>query len=170
MTTGFVCSADMSMRSSCDISCSDCGYLRIDRRRQGRSWLHRPLRERRTASNWIPAELRYRDEVIDPEASRSPASIFLWTLLGLLVIFNVLDAVLTARALSLGYTEGNPLMAGLFEISVPLGLAGKFLVVAAGAAALWKFRHVVLATRAIAALTGCYGAVVIYHLVFQLSL
>jgi hypothetical protein len=170
MTTGFVCSADIDRRAACDFTCGDCNLLLPDRRRQGRSWLHRPLWERRTASNWIPSELRYRDVALSQEAGDSPAGFFIWTLVTLLIVFNTLDSILTARALSLGYAEGNPVMAGLFEISVPLGLAFKFSLVAAGAAALWKFRHIVLATRAMAILTGCYGAVVLYHLVFQLSL
>jgi hypothetical protein len=88
----------------------------------------------------------------------------------LLLSFNILDCVLTSRALTLGFEEGNPLMASLFRMSMPLGMTAKVAIVAAGALTLWRFRHLALAVRGMSVVTACYGAVVIYHLSFQLTL
>ncbi|GBE57894.1 hypothetical protein BMS3Abin01_00820 [bacterium BMS3Abin01] len=162
--------ADINWRSSCDSDCGDCRFLITNRRRDKTPWWHWSFNERRIASNWIPTELQLEEGLLSERFSRGNAGTFIWAMIILLLTFNALDAVLTARALSLGFTEANPAMAGLFAISVPLGMACKFAVVAGGAYILWRFRQAVLATRGMAVLTGCYGAVVIYHLVFQLSL
>lgn len=90
-------------------------------------------------------------------------------LMGLLLTFNLLDVFLTLRAFSLGVAEANPVMANLFHMSVPLGMLLKFVAVSTGAFLLWKYRHLPIASRGMNFLTACYGAVVVYHLVFQLS-
>jgi hypothetical protein len=165
-----VCTADIDRRSSCSTCCGDCGYLITNRRRDRTPWWHWTFNERRVASNWIPERPRLGDGVLAANPARKGSGFFLWTLMGLLLAFNILDAVLTARALSLGFAEANPVLAGLFHVSVPMGMSFKFGIVAAGAYALWRFRDAALAKRGMAVLTGCYGAVIIYHLAFQLTL
>lgn len=170
MASEYVCTANIDHRSACGSSCRKCDFLLTDRRARRTSWLHWTFNERRFASNWIPADIDFEGSAMAGSDSRGRAGSLLWTLIILLFSFNILDGVLTARALSLGFVEANPVMAGLFEVSLPLGMAMKFAIVAAGAMALWRFRSVVLATRGMIVLTGCYGAVVIYHLAFQLSM
>lgn len=170
MASEYVCIANTDYRSNCGTDCSECDLLRTERRRRRSNWLHWTFNERRQASNWIPVELDINPAELNSAYGRSTAGKLLWSLIILLVSFNVLDAVLTARALSLGFTEANPVMAGLFEVSVPLGMAMKFAIVAMGVFALWRFRSVMLAVRGMVVLTGLYGSVVLYHLVFQLSM
>lgn len=86
----------------------------------------------------------------------------------LLVIFNIMDSLLTARALSLGFSEANPVMAGLFNMSLPMGMFFKSVIVGTGALFLWKYRHLPIAVRGITGATACYGAVILYHLFFQM--
>ncbi|MHB8793730.1 MAG: DUF5658 family protein [Thermoleophilia bacterium] len=86
----------------------------------------------------------------------------------LLVTFNLMDSLLTARALSLGFAEANPVMAGLFKMSLPMGMFFKSVIVGTGALFLWKYRHLPVAVRGITGATACYGAVIFYHLYFQL--
>lgn len=90
-------------------------------------------------------------------------------LMSLLITFNLLDVILTLRALSLGVAEANPVMAGLFGISLPLGMFIKFVAVSAGAVLLWRYRHLPLAARGMNLLAFAYGAVIAYHAVFQLG-
>ncbi|HDY69922.1 MAG TPA: hypothetical protein ENH54_03200, partial [Actinobacteria bacterium] len=129
--------ADINWRSSCDSDCGDCRFLITNRRRDKTPWWHWSFNERRIASNWIPTELQLEEGLLSERFSRGNAGAFIWAMIILLLTFNALDAVLTARALSLGFTEANPAMAGLFAISVPLGMACKFAVVAGGAYILW---------------------------------
>ncbi len=170
MANEYVCTANIDYRSTCGTTCGKCELLLSERRRKRSNWLHWTFNERRLASNWIPTDVEFEGSALDGSDSRGRAGTLLWTLIILLFTFNVLDALLTARALSLGFAEANPVMAGLFDMSLPLGMAMKFAIVALGAFALWRFRSVELAVRGMVVLTGCYGAVVIYHLAFQLSM
>jgi len=70
----------------------------------------------------------------------------------------------------MGIEEANPLMAELFNVSLPAGMLLKSLLVAAGALILWWYWRLPLARRGMAVLTCFYGAVVAYHLFFQLAL
>lgn len=170
MAAELACTANIEYRSACDAICKECRLLIVNRRRKAPRWWYWTFNERRKASNWSPAGYQHEGDILREAGGRSTAGSFLWTMVVLLFAFNILDSILTARALSMGFTEANPVMAGLFEYSMILGMACKFTIVAIGGYALWKFRHVVLATRGMAVLTGCYGAVVMYHLAFQINL
>lgn len=172
MSTALACTASLPFRSLCAAACGGCRHLVPDRRRAAR--LH-TAGERRRHSNLVPAgslpqsaDLLYAAGMAGTRAI-SPRSAVL--LLGsLLLAFNLLDIALTIRALSLGFTEANPLMAGLFSISFQFGLLAKFALVSLGVLLLWRLSHLPLARRGMVLVTGCYGAVVAYHLFFQLSL
>lgn len=173
MDTALACTASMSFRSLCAAACGECRHLMPDRRR--RAACFSADGERRRRSNLIPAgflpesaDLLYAGGAAGPTAV-SPRNAAL-LLVSLLLAFNLLDILLTIRALSLGFAEANPFMAGLFSLSVPMGMLAKFILVGIGALLLWRLSHLPLARRGMAMVTGCYGVVVAYHLFFQLSL
>ncbi len=173
MAAALVCTGNKQARFACDSTCEHCGLLMPDRRRQAASYL-RNAAERRYLNDWVPYSLRLAGagaggETVTAAPRRSTAATPL-LMAAALVIFNVMDSLLTARALSQGVVEVNPLMAGLFNFSLPLGMLLKTLLVAAGVLVLWGYWHLPLARRGMMALTGFYGAVVVYHLVFQLNL
>lgn len=56
-------------------------------------------------------------------------------------VMNVLDLILTSRALKAGYAEGNPLMALLFSHAPVLAAGFKLVSVAAVSAAVWRMRR-----------------------------
>lgn len=126
--------------------------------------------ERRLRSNWIPRSALPGDYGMLDAGGTGPAAArgFVMLTVALLLLFNLFDVMLTLRAFSLGFGEANPFMAGLFNISLPLGVTIKLLLVGGGALVLWRLHHVSLARRGMVVLTGCYGAVVTYHLYFQL--
>ncbi len=177
MEAALVCAAKNEIRFACDSLCGRCSHLIGDRRRRGAN-LHR-FRERRR--NYV---MPLRSLSLSPgrSLSLSPGGAALpeagavtrWApgvlpllIAALLVSFNLLDALLTWRALSLGATEANPLMSGVFNLGPAAAVLMKSLLVAAGAFFLWRLWHLPLARRGMMALTACYGAVVAYHLVFQ---
>ncbi|MBE0428825.1 MAG: hypothetical protein IBX61_03025 [Thermoleophilia bacterium] len=167
MNRKMVCAAAGDQRLACDNRCHACGFLKADRRASRESAICWTLDERRTISNLLPFSYSLAEgdgslSTSRPWTRRLPAM-----LLALLLTFNFLDMVLTARALSLGVAEANPVMAALFEISIPFGMVAKFAVVSAGGLILWRLRHLPLAARGMGALTASYGAVVLYHLAFQ---
>lgn len=170
MATEYVCTADIDQRSICGTSCGGCNFLLAERRRKRTSWLHWTFNERRFASNWIPGDIDFDGSAISASDNSGGAGHLIMAMVVLLFSFNILDGILTARALSLGFAEANPLLAGVFDMSLPLGMFMKFAIVVAGAAALWRLRDVTMAIRGMALLTACYGAVVLYHLAFQLSM
>ena len=167
-----VCIADPSHRSGCESVCDGCGYLIADRRMQRIEVVHWSDQDRRTMSNWIPGNYKLAGIGFSSSAAKSltqgNAGAFPLLLVALLVTFNLLDSILTARALSLGFAEANPVMAGLFSMGLPLGMFFKSAIVGTGSLILWKMRELPLALRGMTAATACYGAVVIYHLYFQL--
>ncbi|MEK7817634.1 MAG: DUF5658 family protein, partial [Actinomycetota bacterium] len=150
-----------------------CGFIKTDRR-QGSRFSRVAAYERRVMSHWIPDLYRAGSaaalETIREGRRRSAILGVPTMLVFLLLLFNVLDISFTLRALSLGIQEANPAMAFLFNISVPAGILAKSLVVGIGSLALWRFSHLVIAFRALVAVTGLYGAVVFYHLLFQAGL
>lgn len=125
--------------------------------------------ERRTVSHILPTgyDLALADGSVVPPRDLSRQLPL--ALMGLLLTFNVLDVFLTLRAFSMGVVEANPVMADILHMSVPLGMLFKFVAVSTGAVLLWKYRHLPIASRGMNFLTACYGAVVVYHLVFQLG-
>ena len=84
----------------------------------------------------------------------------LWALLGL----NLADALFTGRALSLGASEANPLMAGLLGYGLWPAFAFKMGVVGVGACFLWAYRAEPLARWGAILVTFTYWSVVAYHL------
>lgn len=175
VTDRFVCKADAAHRSACDSDCGGCGQLIADRRQQKIQTLNWSLSEdRRIISSWFPASRQIAGVDFASPATRSLSSDITWReslpliMVVLLVTFNLFDSLLTARALSLGFAEANPVMAGLFNLSMPMGMFLKSVIVGTGALFLWKYRHVPIASRGIVGATSCYGAVILYHLYFQM--
>jgi hypothetical protein len=156
------------MRRDCSYVCDACSYLRSDRRQQT-AVLSLDFWERRRVSNLLPVSGQLAIAGGAVLTDQSPGRQYAGAILGLLIAFNILDALLTMRAFSLGVEEANPIMAGIFNFSLPLGILAKVCVVSSGALILWKYRYLPLASRGMNLLTACYGAVVIYHLSFQLG-
>ena len=171
MEQNLVCTASTGHRDSCGSECKRCRHLKPDRRQQVflMDW---SAPERRVMSNLMPHGLRLAGSDFIAAATRTEAETapYVWPVIFLLMSFNIFDCLLTARALSLGFAEANPVMAGLFSVSLPLAMVAKALLVSAGALFLWRYRHMPLAARGMTAVTICYGAVVVYHLAFQLSM
>ena len=174
-----VCTAKRSHRTECGFGCSGCAYLIADRRSQPVQTIRWSNPDRRVMSNWLPSNLQlagagavaFLAEALPSSAGlpgRDAARTQLLFLGSLLITFNLLDSILTARALSMGYTEANPVMAGLFNMSLPMGMLFKSAIVGLGTMILWKFRHLPMAMRGITAVTVLYGAVIMYHLYFQI--
>lgn len=169
MAQALVCSANGEYRSVCDVACEACRFLIGDRRaRAAAGRVQWTMPERRVIANLLPSRLKLAGEGGDTYAIDGEPISAAWQLLALLVSFNILDCILTARALSLGYAEANPVMAALFEINLPLGMFAKTLFVGTGAFFLWRFRHLGIAARGLSVLTFIYGTLVLYHLSFQL--
>lgn len=169
MSNAVVCSADTEFRSDCGAGCQSCAFLISDRRVIDAGSLQWHSIERRSLINLIPS-LPTGAMVGGITVSGNKIRTGSWYLLAFLVFFNILDCLMTVRALSLGYAEGNPVMAALLEINLPLAMAFKALLVAAGAYLLWHFRHLRIASMGLTALTGIYGLLVAYHLSFQLAI
>ncbi|MCL4472679.1 MAG: DUF5658 family protein [Actinobacteria bacterium] len=172
MAARFVCTAERSHRTDCGSGCSGCAYLINDRRKQSVQKLSWSDSDRRIMSNWLPPNFELATAGAHAPRSgvsgRDNAGATLMYLGALLIVFNLLDSILTARALSMGYTEANPVMAGLFNMSLPMGMLFKSAIVGLGAMALWKFRHLPVAMRGMTAATVLYGSVILYHLYFQI--
>ncbi len=87
-----------------------------------------------------------------------------------IVVFNYIDLLLTMRALELGATEANPIMAWLFESSpaaaatVKMGISGVVVVVLL---ALGRYRRVLEASLVI---MYAYAALMIYHVIIAIRL
>lgn len=170
MSTSRVCAARSAQRDKCSQQCGGCNFLIGERRASRPGAFHPAFSDRRIMSHILPtsefAVAGAPGVIVDsPHPSRRLPS----TIMILLIIFNLLDVVLTLRAFSLGIAEANPLMAGLFGISLPLGMLIKFIAVSAGAILLWKYRYLPLAARGMNILAFAYGAVVVYHVFFQLA-
>ena len=175
MTDRFVCKADAAHRSICESDCSGCGHLIPDRRVQKIQTLHWSLSEdRRVVSSWFPSSRQFAGVDFATTAARPIFGDITWrqslplVMAAVLVTFNLMDSLLTARALSLGFAEANPVMAGLFNLSLPMGMFFKSVIVGTGALFLWKYRHLPVAVRGMTGVTACYGAVILYHLYFQM--
>jgi len=172
MAQRLVCTANVSQRFTCGFDCSGCGRLIADRRTEQVRTIRWSLPDRRVMSNWLPVNHEHAGIGMSTPVSggigRDGVVSFPLLLMVLLVTFNLLDSVLTARALSMGFTEANPLLAGLFDMSLPMGMLIKSAVVGLGALALWQWRHLPVARRGMNVAAVCYGAVIMYHLYFQL--
>lgn len=95
---------------------------------------------------------------------RSREAILFWVAAGV-VVFNLLDAVLTLTVVHAGAaTEANPLM----DVSLDWGafwfVAVKLSLVSLGVHLLWSLRRVRLAVVGLVGMCLFYGAVVAYQL------
>jgi hypothetical protein len=167
-----VCTAESSHRHDCGSGCAGCDLLIPDRRTQAVRAISWSDQDRRVMSNWLPLNYQFAGFPVSggiPSIfGTEKAAIVPLAVAAALVAFNLMDSILTARALSLGFTEANPVMAGLFEVSMPVGMFLKSAVVGLGALFLWRMRHLPMAVRGMTAVAACYGAVILYHLYFQL--
>lgn len=169
LTKQFVCTAGMERRLVCGNKCECCRSLKADRREMRLGAINLISFERRFISNLLPAGYGLAGVDGSLAAGGGWSMPFPSALMILLLFFNLLDVLLTARALSLGVVEANPVMAGLLSVSIPFGLFAKFTAVSFGAWLLWRYRHLSIAARGMKLLTACYGAVVVYHVVFQIG-
>jgi len=133
---------------------------RGDDRRAQRTLLRYPERrtgfDRRSRSGW-----RGRYEAGLRELAERPRTLLL--VLATIVVFNLMDYLLTLRVLDAGGSELNPVMARLFSIGpeaaalVKLGVAGAVVL---GLLALRRYRRTL--ELAIVALVG-FSGLMLYH-------
>ncbi len=83
--------------------------------------------------------------------------------LGVFLLLNLADLVLTLDALSLGAVEANPFMAGLFDLSPVVASLFKLTVGLLIAGILWKMRRYRRALEASLVLVGVMTLVLLYH-------
>ena len=84
---------------------------------------------------------------------------------------NVADLALTRYALWLGFaTESNNIMDYFLSAGTLPALLFKVGIVSLGAILLWRLRTYVVATVAAALVTGVFAAVVVYQVLWVLSL
>ena len=162
MAERLVCTAHPSQRPNCSSNCGGCGYLIAERRAGEVRTGHWANPDRRVMSNWLPTNYQLAG-FGQPAAgtsllSREAVTSIPVFLTALLVTFNLMDSLLTARALSMGFTEANPMMAGLFNLSLPMVMFLKSVIVGIGALFLWKVRYLSLAVRGLSAVTACFWA------------
>lgn len=90
----------------------------------------------------------------------------IWTVLAALgALLNVADAILTIRALDAGLaTEGNPIMAVLITVSIPLFYLYKLGIVGLFGLLWFSANDQYLAKAGIVVGCGSYVGIVSYHL------
>ena len=129
-----------------------------------------------TERRWIDRRARVRFRLPERRTGfdrRSPRRVLTWyrdrprfiaAVLGVVFALNILDLLLTNRALALGAVEANPIMAALFEVSPALAASLKLLVTGGVVAVIWNMRRYrrILEVSLIA-LVG-FGALVAYQL------
>ncbi len=129
-----------------------------------------------TERRWIDRRARVRFRFPERRTGfdrRSPRRVLTWyrdrprfiaAVLGVVFALNILDLLLTNRALALGAVEANPIMAALFEVSPALAASLKLLVTGGVVAVIWNMRRYrrILEVSLIA-LVG-FGALVAYQL------
>jgi hypothetical protein len=169
MSRAQVCSAEPGFRSECGVACEACRFLIGERRSRTSNMNEWFDSERRSLANLMPIPvMEYAGATTSSFGGERKAAPSLY-LLSWLMVFNLLDCLFTARALSMGYIEGNPLMAALIEVNLPLAMLSKTLAVGLGAYILWRFRHLKIAAHGLTILTAAYGLLVLYHISFQLA-
>lgn len=89
----------------------------------------------------------------------------LFRLAAALLIFNLLDALLTLGVVHAGAaTEANPLMDALLAHGPVPFVAGKLALVSLGVALLWRLRHYRAAVAGLVGATSVYALLCMYHL------
>ncbi len=87
------------------------------------------------------------------------------SVLGAVVLLNAVDLILTMRALDLGATELNPVMAGLLGFDPVVAAAFKMTLVGTVAIGLWVLRRYRRVLEASLLLVGTFAVLTGYHLV-----
>jgi hypothetical protein len=88
--------------------------------------------------------------------------------LGLVLLLNAMDLILTLQALRLGATEANPVMAWLFDQDLLLASSFKLGLGTAVAITIWRLRRYRRVLELSLVLAGVFVLVVGYHLAGQL--
>jgi hypothetical protein len=105
-----------------------------------------------------------------PRPSESRDRLLLLLLVELWLL-NVADLALTRYGMWLGFaTESNGVMAYFLRAGTVPALLFKVGIVSLGALLLWKLRVYVVATVAAALMAGVFAAVVVYQVLWVLSL
>jgi hypothetical protein len=116
----------------------------------------------------VSAVFRVRRTKIRPSESRDRLLVLLLVELWLL---NIADLALTRYALWLGFaTESNNIMDYFLSAGTLPALLFKVGMISLGALLLWRLRVYVVATVAAALVTGVFAAVVVYQVLWVLSL
>ena len=88
--------------------------------------------------------------------------------LGLVVVLNAMDLVLTVQALGRGATEANPVMAWLFDQDLLLAATFKLLIGLAVTATIWRLRRYRRLLELALVLAAVFAVVLGYHLAGRL--
>jgi hypothetical protein len=116
----------------------------------------------------MSAVFRVRRTKPQPSESRDR---LLMLLLVELWLLNVADLALTRYGMWLGFaTESNGVMAYFLRAGTVPALLFKVGIVSLGALLLWRLRVYVVATMAAALMAGVFAAVVVYQVLWVLSL
>jgi hypothetical protein len=116
----------------------------------------------------MSATFRVRRTRQRPSESRDR---LLLLLLAELWLLNIADLALTRYGMWLGFaTESNGVMAYFLRAGTVPALLFKVGIVSLGALLLWKLRVYVVATVAAALMAGVFAAVVVYQVLWVVSL
>ncbi len=110
--------------------------------------------DRRATSRYQSALTAYR---------REPGAIA--AILGLILVLNATDLILTVRALGRGTGEANPLMAWLFEQHMGLAAIFKLAIGLAVTVVIWRLRRYRRMLELSIVLAAIFGLVLSYHTV-----
>ena len=90
---------------------------------------------------------------------------WLQIILGLTVVMNLMDAILTLVVVKAGLTvEANPLMADLLARSPLQFMVGKLALVSLGILLLWRWRHHVLSMVGSVCIFAVYSSIIVHHI------
>jgi hypothetical protein len=137
----------------------DSGLVVGDRHGERRRDRHRlVLRERRTGF-----DRRERGAFVRglTELRDSPATLL--TLLVAVNVMNVLDQVATTRALAIGFTEGNPVMAALIAFDPRFAAVVKITAVLAVTTGIWSLRRYRLILQVGVFMFAAFAFVMLVH-------
>ncbi len=84
-------------------------------------------------------------------------------MLGVFLLLNLADLVLTLDALEMGAVEANPLMAGLFDLSPVAATIFKLAIGLLIAGILWRMRRYRRVLEASLLLVAVMTVVLLYH-------
>lgn len=87
----------------------------------------------------------------------------LLALLAAVNVLNLLDQLATTRALAAGFTEGNPVMAGLIAFDPRLAAIVKLVAVAGVTAAVWRLRRYRVILQVALFMFALFAGVMLLH-------